>query len=123
MCSRNEVRASFGKCSLCRSKEPRLCRGPGYADVGAEVILVPTAIDHGGSYVPEVLVRARAAENGITIAYANHAGSEGRILGKAGRRLELMIADVPETIPDPDSADYYLGDRRPDVYLNWRGQQ
>ena len=108
------------------------------AEAGAEVILVPTAIDHGGSYVPEVLVRARAAENGITIAYANHAGtsdspdeflgesvvagSEGRILGKAGRSLELMIADVPETIPDPDSADD-LGDRRPDVYLNWRGQQ
>lgn len=45
------------------------------AEAGAEVILVPTAIDHGGSYVPEVLVRARAAENGITIAYANHAGT------------------------------------------------
>ena len=50
-------------------------RGPGYADVGAEAILVPAAIDHGGSYVPEVLVRAGAAENGITIAYANHAGT------------------------------------------------
>jgi predicted amidohydrolase len=108
------------------------------AEAGAEVILVPTAIDHGGSYVPEVLVRARAIENGITIAYANHAGTTnapedflgesvvvgagGRILGKAGRGPELMIVDVPEVRPDPESADY-LGDRRPDVYRSWRGGQ
>ncbi|PII84388.1 nitrilase [Leucobacter sp. OLJS4] len=107
---------------------------------GADLLLVPTAIDGESDYVAEVLVRARAAENRLVVAYADHArsadapldeptagfaglstvaGPEGVVLGTAGRGSEVLIADIPD--PNgarPGSADY-LADRRPEIYGRW----
>ena len=37
---------------------------------------MPTALAGGFDAVPQVLIRARALENQLTVAYANHTGSE-----------------------------------------------
>ena len=106
---------------------------------GADLLLVPTAIDSDSAYVPEVLVRARAAENRIVLAYADHAGGvfaglsvvagvEGEVLGRAGAGPELLIVEVPDPegsrpTGHPESAGagaQYLLDRRPEVYADWR---
>ncbi|WP_026037563.1 nitrilase-related carbon-nitrogen hydrolase [Salinibacterium sp. PAMC 21357] len=104
------------------------------ASRGAEILFVPTAIDAGGRYVAETIVPARAAENGIYVAYVNHAsltgdvsdflggsvavGPEGVRLAQAAAAPEMLIVDVPESGRVADSADY-LGDRRPEVYAAW----
>lgn len=101
---------------------------------GAEIIFVPTAIDAASRYVAETLVPARAAENGIYVAYVNHAsltgeagdflggsvavGPEGVRLAQAASAPEMLIVDVPESGQAADSADY-LGDRRPELYATW----
>lgn len=104
------------------------------AERGADLLLVPTAIDHDSAYVPEVIVRARAAENRMTIAYADHAGGvfagrsivtgiEGAVLASAGTDAELLFADLPapgETAGEgPGAGADYLKDRRPATYANW----
>ncbi|WP_336660652.1 nitrilase-related carbon-nitrogen hydrolase [Leucobacter sp. USHLN153] len=104
---------------------------------GADLLLVPTAIDGDSAYVPEVLVRARAAENRIVVAYADHsggifaglsivAGFEGAVLASAGTEAELLVADLPD--PEPSDLErpsvgagaMYLQDHRPEVYAAWR---
>jgi predicted amidohydrolase len=87
---------------------------PGHAGVlaraGARLILVPTANPAGFEHVQQVLVPARAHENGAVVAYANYAGSEagldygglslvagpdGRPLAMAGPRGEaLLVVDL-----------------------------
>ena len=78
---------------------------------GAEAILVPTANMTPFAEVPTTLVRARALENAVTVAYANHCGSEngmqftglsgitgpdGLDLARAGVNSEvLLIAELP----------------------------
>ena len=101
------------------------------AERGADLLLVPTAIDGASAYVPELLVRARAAENGLVVAYVDHAGGgfaglsvvagrEGEVLAGAGAEEELLLAELPEVRgPRAPEADY-LGDRRPEVYARWR---
>jgi predicted amidohydrolase len=105
------------------------------AVAGAELLLVPTALAHGFDDVPQVLLRARALESQLTIAYANHsgveegcrflggsviAGPDGRLLATAAEGSQLLYADV-----DPGSADMaradvpYLAERRPDLYRSW----
>ena len=80
---------------------------------GAEVVLVPTANMTPYTEVPTTLVRARALENAMTIAYANHCGSEngmqftglsgitgpdGLDLARAGVNTEvLLVAELPVT--------------------------
>jgi len=111
---------------------------------GAELLLVPTALAGGFDVVPEVLVRARALENQLTVAYANHtgveagndfrggsivAGPDGAVLAAAGSGAELLFADVggpagaATDVPDggtaADEAVAYLRDRRPDLYRSW----
>ncbi|MDF2049133.1 nitrilase-related carbon-nitrogen hydrolase [Arthrobacter sp. Cr_A7] len=102
---------------------------------GAELLLVPTALAHGFDDVPQVLLRARALESQVTIAYANHSGIEddcrflggsviagpnGKLLAAAGEAPELLFAEV-----DPDAARRerttvpYLAERRPDLYRSW----
>jgi predicted amidohydrolase len=102
---------------------------------GAELLLVPTALSAGFDAVPQVLLRARALESQLTVAYANHsgvedgcaflggsvvAGPDGALLAAAGTDAELLFATV-----DPASADAaratvpYLRDRRPDLYRAW----
>jgi len=46
------------------------------AEAGAQVILAPTALASQWSVVAERVIPARAFENGVHIAYANHAGIE-----------------------------------------------
>ena len=46
---------------------------------GADLILAPTALGAQWGVVAHKLVPTRAFENGIFIAYANHAGREGEI--------------------------------------------
>ncbi|MQQ08035.1 nitrilase [Epibacterium sp. SM1979] len=80
---------------------------------GVSLILVPTANPTGYEHVPEHLLPARAAEMGISIAYANYCGSEGdlsfcgqsllvgpdgRYRAKAGASPALLIADLSAEI-------------------------
>jgi len=94
---------------------------------GARTVLVPTANMVGCEAVQEILVRARARENGCAIGYANYCGADavfeynGRseICGPDGEVLaqasatdeELIIADLPG-----ESLGTYLADRRADLY-------
>ncbi|XAS65751.1 nitrilase-related carbon-nitrogen hydrolase [Micrococcaceae bacterium Sec5.8] len=102
---------------------------------GAELVLVPTALGEGFEAVPQLLVRARALENHVTVAYANHSGTEdgcaflggsviagpdGVLLASAGTGTQLLFADVPAPAPSaPDVA--YLADLRPETYRSWNG--
>ncbi|TDP89699.1 putative amidohydrolase [Leucobacter luti] len=131
----NGRRVGFQICYDIEFPEP----ARGLAAQGVDLLLVPTAIDGHSQYVPEVLIRARAAENAMVVAYADHpaapgqsddpaagfaglstvAGREGRVLAAAGREAELLIADLPELAPIAPGEANYLGDRRPDLYTRW----
>jgi predicted amidohydrolase len=94
---------------------------------GARTVLVPTANMAGFEVVQQVLVRARACENGCGVVYANYCGAddlfeynglsvicgpEGEVLAEAGAQgEELIVADLPGA-----SAGTYLADRRADLY-------
>lgn len=94
---------------------------------GARVVLVPTANMSPFDHVQQVLVRARACENGVGLVYANYCGADalfdynglsvicgpdGEVLAQAGHEgEELVIADLPGP-----SAGTYLADRRADLY-------
>ncbi|WP_024365107.1 nitrilase-related carbon-nitrogen hydrolase [Arthrobacter sp. TB 26] len=100
---------------------------------GAELLLVPTALGEGFEAVPQVLVRARALENHLTVAYANHSGTEdgcdflggsvvaapdGGLLASAGPGTELLFAELPA--PGAAGQDVaYLEDLRPEIYRSW----
>ncbi|NUP57988.1 MAG: nitrilase [Pseudarthrobacter sp.] len=104
---------------------------------GAELLLVPTALSAGFDEVPLVLVRARALENQLNVAYANHSGQEesytflgrsvvagpgGSLLAEAGEQAGLLFAEVG-TGPVRAARDEvpYLRDRRQAVYRDWDG--
>jgi len=65
------------------------------ASEGADLVVVPTALTHEWDVVARKVVPARAFENGIFVAYANHGGSDGGfeylgescIVGPDGRDL------------------------------------
>jgi predicted amidohydrolase len=94
---------------------------------GVELVLVPTANMAPYWEVPKTLVRARALENGISVAYANHSGCEGALhftglsgiagpdgidLARAGPNGEvLLVADIP-TDMRPDTLSTQLSDLR-----------
>ncbi|MER7798612.1 carbon-nitrogen hydrolase family protein [Microbacterium sp. NPDC096154] len=93
---------------------------------GAEAVLVPTANMVPYEIVSEVVVRARAYENGVTVAYANYCGTEGdqayaglsTICGPDGAVLGLAPAEGEQLIV-ADAAGQrapYLRDRRGDLY-------
>lgn len=93
------------------------------ADLGAELVLVPTANPAGFSVVSSALVPARAAEAGLVIAYANYCGAEGDLaydgnsvivdgngatLARAGQAPALLVVDLAG-LPAPlttQSADF-----------------
>ena len=79
------------------------------AGLGAELVLVPTALGAEWDWVAERMIPTRAYENGIFLAYANSAGVENGFsyLGKsvvaapdgveaarAGAEAEVMFADL-----------------------------
>ena len=102
---------------------------------GAELLLVPTALAHGFDAVPQVLLRARALESQLTIAYANHsgvedgceflggsviAGPDGTLLAAAGTGSQLLFAEVgADAARQARDAVPYLRERRPDLYRSW----
>lgn len=102
---------------------------------GAELLLVPTALSAGFEAVPQVLVRARALESQLTVAYANHCGSEdayafgggsvvagpdGTLLAEAGDAPALLFAEVgTEAVRAARNAVPYLRERRPRLYREW----
>lgn len=76
---------------------------------GADLLIVPTALVEAWPVVAERVVPTRAFENGLWLAYANHAGREldhtylggsriaapdGRQVAVAGRDEELLIAEI-----------------------------
>ena len=102
---------------------------------GAELLLVPTALAHGFESVPQVLLRARALESQLTVAYANHSGTEegceflggsviagpdGSLLATAGPGTEILYAKVdPDAARKARDAVPYLRERRPELYRSW----
>lgn len=93
---------------------------------GAEAVLVPTANMVPYEIVSTVLVRARAYENGVAIAYANYCGREGAqayaglstVCGPDGAVLALAAAEGEELLVADlvGESQPYLRDRRPDLY-------
>lgn len=99
---------------------------------GADLICVPAALPDTRRHVVDLLVPARAAENGCFIAYANRcwrenhtayaglstvAAPDGKVIARAGRDEDLLFAniDVPAYTRARDAVPY-LDDRRPELY-------
>ncbi|MHC1560468.1 nitrilase-related carbon-nitrogen hydrolase [Actinomycetospora sp. C-140] len=112
--------------AVCYDVEfPEVVRGLALA--GAEVVLVPTALDDAA--VSRVLVPARAMENRVGLAYADHVGPgfcggsvivgpDGRARARAGAVADaVLVADVTRDDLDRARAGAdYLADRRPETY-------
>jgi len=97
------------------------------AALGAELILVPTALGAQWGWVSRTLIPARGFENGVFLAYANHAGQEngmdylgmsfiaapdGVELARAGSAPEILIADLdPDRVCEAQARLPYLTDR------------
>ncbi|MEO3939728.1 carbon-nitrogen hydrolase family protein [Paenarthrobacter nicotinovorans] len=102
---------------------------------GAELLLVPTALSAGFDNVPQVLIRARALESQLNVAYANHtghedvynflggsvvAGPDGSLLAAAGDSPTLLFAEVgTDTVKAAREEVPYLRERRPELYGKW----
>ena len=100
---------------------------------GAQVILIPTALMHPFRFIAEQVIRVRAAENQVYIAYANLVGQErstiyegcSSIAAPQGDVLVQAPYDEPalihttmklETISQTRRALPYHADRRPELY-------
>lgn len=99
------------------------------AAAGARLVLVPTANPVGGEEVQEVLLRARALENGCVVVYANYCGADdalaysgrsmvvgpdGTVLAEAPADAEALL--VVDVAPGEGTLTDYLGDRRAELY-------
>lgn len=101
------------------------------AQAGAELVIVPTALPMGcdGRHVANRVIPVRAFENQIFLAYANHAGSDGRfhyqglssiaapdgtVLASASESDEVLIfADIDmSSFEQSRKANPYLADLR-----------
>ncbi len=100
---------------------------------GADLIAVPTALSPGYQEIPTSILRARAYENQVFVAYSDHTGTErnlpfigasaiigpdGRDIVRAGRDDEtLLVASIePERYTESKELNTYLCDRRPELY-------
>ena len=97
------------------------------AGLGAELVLVPTALGAQWAWVAETMIPTRAFENGALLAYANSAGTErgmaflgksviaapdGVELARAGALPELLFAKIdPERVRAAQARLPYLQDR------------
>ncbi|MEO4040976.1 carbon-nitrogen hydrolase family protein [Hoeflea sp. CAU 1731] len=78
-------------------------------EIGADLVIVPTALSSQWEVVARNLIPTRALENGVYIAYANHCGEDGdlrflghscivgpdgRDLARAGRDEEVIAAKL-----------------------------
>jgi 5-aminopentanamidase len=103
-----------------------------HALAGTELLTVPTALMRPYEFVPQVLLPARAYENGLYVAYANRCGPEGEfdftglsclagpdgvVRARAGAGPELVVADAdPGALRAARAETPYLTDRRPELY-------
>ena len=116
---------------ICYDVEfPEVVRAAALA--GAHLIAVPTAQMEPFSFVAEHLVRTRAWENQVYVAYVDHDGAEedltyvGRssivapdatVLDSVEHGTRLLHATVdPEVVAAQQAANPYLGDRRAPLY-------
>ncbi|GAA0309074.1 nitrilase-related carbon-nitrogen hydrolase [Kineococcus aurantiacus] len=99
---------------------------------GAHLVAVPTAQMHPFEWVAEQLVRARAWENQVHVAYVDHDGREGAfdyvgrssVVGPDGSVLAsvehgeaLLVARVdPGAVERAQRENPYLADRRAELY-------
>lgn len=99
---------------------------------GADLIAVPTAQMRPYEFVADHLLRVRAWENQVYIAYVNHDGDEGSlsyvgrssvvapsgaVLAEARHGNQLIFATVDsEEVRKARAANPYLTDRRPELY-------
>lgn len=98
------------------------------ASLGAELVLVPTALGAQWAWVAQKMIPTRAYENGLFLAYANSAGTErgleylgqsliatpdGRELARAGAEAEVMYGTLDlATVSAAQSRLPYLKDRK-----------
>ncbi|MFZ1429447.1 MAG: carbon-nitrogen hydrolase family protein [Geminicoccaceae bacterium] len=99
---------------------------------GADFVAVPTALMEPYDFVARSLVRTRAYENQVFLAYVNRCGSEGDLryhglscivgpdgvdLARAGTGEEMLLADLdPALLAASRPLNTYLADRRPELY-------
>jgi predicted amidohydrolase len=100
---------------------------------GVDVIAVPTALSTPYYEIPTTIVRSRAYENQVFVAYVDHIGVErdvtfiglsgivgpdGRDIVRAGEHEEtLMVANIDPTCYDESHRlNTYIEDRRPELY-------
>ena len=104
------------------------------AIAGADCLLVPTALMESYEIVPRAVIPARAYENQVYVAYANHCGAEadlryigqscicgpdGTVLAMAGSEATLIKARLdPDHLAATRARDSLLADRRPALYQN-----
>ncbi len=100
--------------------------------MGAEVILVSTALTDEYAAVPDFIVPARSLENQVFIAYCNHAGVEngmrflgrscltgldGKALAAAGAGEALIVGEINHGTRERSAQTYpYREGRRPELY-------
>jgi predicted amidohydrolase len=100
--------------------------------MGAEVILVPTALTDEYAAVADFIVPARSVENQVYLAYCNRAGVEngmrflgasrltgmdGKALAAAGSGEALIIGEISKATQQAAAKTYpYHADRRPELY-------
>jgi predicted amidohydrolase len=100
---------------------------------GAHLVAVPTAQMTPFDFVAEQVIRARAWENQVYVAYINHDGTEntltyvgrssivdpsGTVLDSVEHGNRLLVADVErEVVARAQRENPYLADRRPDLYF------
>jgi predicted amidohydrolase len=98
------------------------------AGLGAELVAVPTALSAEWGWVARTMLPTRAYENGLFLAYANHAGHEngldylgasfiaapdGRELARAGSGPEVLLAEIdPARVAAARARLPYLVDRK-----------
>ncbi len=99
---------------------------------GADIILIPTAVMEPYDQVARHVIPARAYENQVYVAYANHSGTENglgyiglsSICGPDGTALAMAGTDETMLFADTDpahqaavrAADPFFRDRRPELY-------
>jgi 5-aminopentanamidase len=100
---------------------------------GADLIAVPTCLTPPYWEIPTSILRARAYENQVFLAYANHTGAErdltyigmsaivgpdGKDILRAGSEDEaLLVAGIdPASYAQSRALNTYLADRRPALY-------
>jgi len=100
--------------------------------MGADVVLVPTALSNEYAGIPNFVIPARSIENQVFVAYCNHAGVEngmrflggscltgvdGRALAAAGPGEALIVGEIDRRAREAAAkACPYHADRRPELY-------